>query len=181
MSSLAVVGNAWETEFKPLLGKTKRWEGFSLIVEDLLARPKPVIIETGTLREPGNWAGDGQSTLVWQWVMERKPGLAISVDWDTEASKRASEMCPNVHVVAQDSISFLRGFLPYSIDLLYLDSMENPMHQMGELAAIWDRLPSGCLIASDDSPTKGVLTAAVLKGIGVPCLLESYISVWQKP
>ena len=33
---------AWEAEYRPLLGGTARWEGFSFIMKDLLARKAPV-------------------------------------------------------------------------------------------------------------------------------------------
>lgn len=183
----------WQAEFKPLLGATARWEGFCYIMRDLLERPKPVIVETGTLRQPGNWRGDGQSTRLWQWVVEHRPGLAISVDIESSACDLSRKECPGVHVVCADSPAFLRGFLPFAIDLLYLDSrewgpgaeVESTMHQVAELAAIWERLPSGCLIASDDSHSadqgKPALTRRLLHTLGIEPELDSYIVVWRKP
>lgn len=180
----------WEAEFKPLLGKTGRWEGFCYIVKDLLSREKPVMLETGTLREPGNWKGDGQSTRLWSWIQEKKGGAAISVDLDNRACMAASRECPNVHVICQDSVSFLRGFQPFAIDLLYLDSFDAnfegaAMHQLAELSAIWDRLPAGCLVASDDQHDKDhgkpVLTRRLLHIIGIEPVLDSYVIVWKKP
>lgn len=185
----------WVAEHKPLLGKSDRWEGFCYIMRDQLERERPVIIETGTLREPGNWAGDGQSTRLWQWIAEHKPGCAISVDMDLKACGLARRECNKVHVVCSDSITFLRGFMPFGVTLLYLDSIEwGPtyeenvncwMNQLAEMAAIWSRLPSGCLIASDDSQTlergKPVLTRQVLKMLGIEPVLDSYVAIWRKP
>jgi len=183
----------WESEFKPLLGSTARWDGFCYLVRDLLEREKPVIVETGTLRKPGNWKGDGCSTAIWNWIVGRKPGLAVSVDIESTSCDLARRECPGVHVVCADSPTFLRGFLPFAIDLLYLDSrdwgpeamLESAMHQVAELSAIYERLPSGCLIASDDSHSadqgKPALTRRLLRMLGIEPVLDSYIVVWRKP
>lgn len=166
----------WVGEYKPLLGKSLRWTGFCWLMKELLSLETPVVIETGTLREPGNWKGDGQSTRLWNWIMERKQGIAVSVDGDVRACELARRECPKVHVVCQDSVSFLRGFFPFKISLLYLDSSDDPVNQLAELTAAWGNLPSGCLIASDDSPTKAVWTR---KFLGEP-EFESYLAVWRK-
>ena len=184
---------AFEEEFEARLGSTPRWEGLKFLVADLLERPRPVIVETGTCRKPGDWSGDGCATVVWNWVAERKQGLAISVDVDATSCDVARRVCPSVHVVCADSPSFLRGFLPFAVDLLYLDSrdwgpgaeLESCMHQVAELSAIWERLPSGCLIASDDSHSqdmgKPALTRRLLAILGIQPILDSYIVVWRKP
>jgi hypothetical protein len=183
----------WKAEFRPLLGKSQRWEGFCYIVRDLLKREHPVIVETGTLRQPGNWRGDGQSTRIWQWIMEHKKGIAVSVDIESSACDLARRECPAVHVYCADSPTFLRGFLPFAVDLLYLDSREwgpgaeiqSCMHQIAELSAIYERLPSGCLIASDDShsPDQGkpALTRRLLHMLGIEPVIDGYIVAWKKP
>lgn len=167
----------WEAEYKPLLGKSLRWEGFCWLMKELLALDKPVILETGTLREPGNWNGDGQSTMLWQWVMERKSGIAVSVDGDERACMLARRACPKVHIVCDDSVRFLRGFFPFKVSLLYLDSSDDPVNQLAELTAAWGMLPPGCLIASDDAPTKALWTR---KFLGEP-EFDGYIACWRKP
>ena len=185
----------WETEFEPLLGHTPRWEGFCYIVKELLGRGTLRILETGTLRKPGNWAGDGCSTKIWDWLKEHKPSdvQVVSVDSSAEACKAARTECPHVWVMCNDSVSYLRGVGKIKLDLLYLDSYDyHPgqevnacMHQVAELAAIWERLPSGCLIASDDShnPDQGkpALTRRLLAAIGIQPEVDSYIVVWRKP
>ncbi len=185
----------WEAEHKPLLGASGRWEGFCYLMRDQLEREHPVIIETGTLREPGNWKGDGQSTRLWQWVAEHKSGCMMSVDMDYRACELAKRECPKVHVICQDSVSFLRGFMPFAVTLLYLDSaqwgllpqdnIDCWMNQVAELAAIWAKLPSGCLIASDDSQTvdrgKPVLTRRLFQALGIEPVHDSYIVAWKKP
>ena len=166
-------------------------------MKDQLERETPVIIETGTLREPGNWLGDGQSTRLWQWIVEHKGGMAISVDLDIKAYLLAQRECPNVCGVCSDSITFLRGtFLPFPPTLLYLDSIEWGetrassvncwMNQIGELAAIWRALPSGCLIASDDNNGrdnngKPVFTHRIFEAMQVKPEYDGYVIVWRKP
>ena len=176
MLAEATLLDRWEGEYKPLLGDTDRWEGFSFLIGELLKIPRPVIIETGALREPGNWRGDGQSTHLWNWVVKNHGGMAVTVDARLETCWKASRECPQVSVVCQDSVTFLRGWLPYKVDLLYLDSEENPWTQVAELGAIWDRLPVGCLIASDDAPSKAKFTRKLLP----EPILDSYICVWKK-
>lgn len=185
----------WEADFEPLLGKSLRWEGFKLIVKDQLERESVGILETGTCRKPGDWAGDGQSTRIWDWVIARKQGVGYSVDLDIQAVLSSQQLAPHMHVVCQDSVSFLRGHIPFHPSLLYLDSFDYPedfttrvnacMHQAAELGAIWGRLPSGCLIASDDSfdsdNGKPAITGRILSSLGIEPILISYIRVWRKP
>lgn len=186
---------AWVKEFHPLLGSSARWEGFRFIVEDQLARPRVGIVETGTCRAPGNWDGDGCATKVWDWLVERRGGWAVSVDLDVNACIASREFCPHVQVVCQDSVTFLRGILPGSPTLLYLDSFDYPepielrkaamMHQAAELASVWHKLPNGCLIASDDSIAvdhgKPGLTRRLLASFGIEPVIDSYVVVWRKP
>ena len=82
-----------------------------------------------------------------------------------------------------------------SIDLLYLDTLEwgrTPgdevdcwMNQVAELASVWWRLPSGCLIASDDNqePERGkpVLTRKLFESLGIKPVFDQYIVIWRKP
>lgn len=185
----------WQAEFKPLLGDTARWDGFCYILRDQLSREHPCILETGTLRNAGNWHGDGQSTRIWDWIAKRKKGFVVSVDKDSAACFLAQMECQDSHIVCQDSIALFRGFLPVAPTLLYLDSIEWGatretniscwMNQVGELAAVWDKLPSGCLIASDDSQSpdigKPVLTRRLFEALAIAPEHDSYIVCWRKP
>jgi len=188
-----VAYNLFLQDFYPLLGQTARWQGFNYIVTDLLRRPAPIIVETGTLRQPGNWAGDGQSTRVWDWLARKHAALVLSCDINFEYCQTAAKLCPAVEVICADSITFLRGYLPPTISLLYLDAFDytpgveisSMMHHAGELAAVWDRLPKGALIAIDDCHSdnngKHALVKQMLKCFGTAPELESYIHVWRKP
>lgn len=182
----------WENDFRPLLGDSPRWEGFKLIAADQLERESPVILETGTLRKPGDWKGDGQSTRAWDWIIRNKGGMGVSVDIDMPSVNVAQRLCPSVHCVCWDSVSFLRTWITPPT-LLYLDSRDwgpgaeiaSCMHQVAELTACWERLPSGCLVASDDShsPDQGkpALTRRLLHMLNIEPILDSYIVVWRKP
>lgn len=183
----------WVAEHKPLLGRSDRWEGFCYIMRDQLAREQCFILETGTLREPGNWRGDGQSTRLWQWIVDHKRAFVISVDADLKACRLAQMECPQVKVEQADSIAFMRGFMPFPLTLVYLDSLvwepgqeiDCWMHQVAELAALWCRIPSGCLIASDDSQAvdrgKPVLTRRLFEALGIKPEYDGYVVVWRKP
>ncbi len=171
---------------------TKRWDAFSLIAARLLTRGPINIVETGCVRQENNWGGDGQSTVVWSWLAQRAGGRVFTCDIDESNCKTAKRLAPKAAVYHMDSITFLRSYYDASlIDLLYLDSYDltddhrAALHHIGELAAIYERLPSGCLIAVDDCVTddrgKHVYVAAFFASIGVVPLIKSYVTVWQKP
>lgn len=153
---------------------------------------KPLIVETGSLRIPGNYEGDGQSSLLWELLVQYNGGHFVSVDIDPEATKIASGICARGEFHTTDSIGFLRNFRDAKdIDILYLDSMDfdgsdqSAVHHGKELAAIYDRLPSGCLIAVDDCHTaekgKHIEVKKFFDSIGVDPMMQSYIHIWVKP
>ncbi len=189
-------------QFKPLLtaqvyktNEFNRWESFEYIVKNLFNRNKELcIVETGTLNSDNDWLGYGQSTLIWDWLISRTKGIVYSVDIDIEKIRYGRARCNNVNFIHCDSFGFLRGFDASKIDLLYLDSfnwskaehVSSCLHHIGELAAIYDRLPSGCLIAVDDahSPTEGkhVLVNYFFKEFfKQPPLVSCHLQVWKKP
>lgn len=183
----------FEETFKPLLGDSARWEAFHFLAKELFSLNRSVcIVETGTLRQPGNWTGDGCSTAIWEWFMTHVGGAAISIDNDPAACSTAQRVCPHVRVINQDSVIALRNYLP-PIDLLFLDSYDYspgeeinaPLHQIAELGSIWSRLPSGALIASDDciqkDAGKHVGTAVLMQALSNPPIFTGYITVWRKP
>jgi hypothetical protein len=185
----------FEQVFKPLYGDSdKRWDAFRFISQELFALSRPVVIvETGSTRNPSNFAGDGCASLLWNYIARETKGVSVSIDIDIHASEVTQRLCPNTRIITSDSVTALRGYLPQPIDLLYLDSYDlSPgqeinaaMHQVAELGAIWNRLPSGCLIASDDcleeSLGKHVGTHVLMHALGIEPLLKSYIYIWKKP
>ena len=184
---------SFDDAFIEQLGTSRRWRAFSVIVLRLLGLGRPVqIIETGCARKAGNWAGDGQSTVVWDWVIGKVGGHAMSIDLDPEHCATARSLAPRVEVICGDSIWNLRGAHQVEFaDLVYLDAYDvtddyrSSLHHMGELAAIYEQLPSGCMIAVDDciSPTRGkhLLVKHFFESIGVKPLVDSYVCVWVKP
>lgn len=188
--------------FKPLLSTNvykknqyNRWASFEFLAKELLYKNRPLnIVETGTLRSENDWLGYGHSTLLWDWIISKTNGLFYSVDIDSAAIKFARARTKNTNLIHCDSIGFLRGAEASNIDLLYLDSynwseeehISSCLHHMTELGAIWDRLPSGCLIAVDDRHSdisgKHVLVdlffSAIIK---IEPLIKCHVIVWKKP
>lgn len=189
--------------FKPLLefytppkkDQYKRWAAFEFIAQELFKKNKELlIVETGTLKKDTDWLGYGHSALLWDWIVERTGGKIYSVDINMEAVKFTRARCKHVRPIHCDSIGFLRGFNEENIDLLYLDSYDysaethipSCLHHLGELAAIWDRIPSGCLVAvddrHDDARGKHVLVELFFsKIIKIEPLIKCHVVVWRKP
>lgn len=152
----------------------------------------PLIVETGTLRQLNNYEGDGQSSLLWDLLIQYNRGHFVSIDIDAEATKTARGICKGGEFHTCESVSFLHSYPEAKeIDILYLDSMDfdgtpqSAHHHMKELAAIYDRLPSGCLIAVDDchrpEAGKHVEVKKFFDVRGIDPVLQSYIHIWVKP
>ena len=183
----------FDRAFKSKVGENHRWAGFKTIAYYLLAKQGPVhIAETGCAREENNWSGDGQSTQVWNWIIQRTGGSAISFDINPKAVAYAKSVAPLVDVQCIDSVQGLRLIPhPERLDFLYLDSydvtegIESPTHHLAELASIYPRLTSGCLIAVDDCKINGNgkdrFVRAWLSSLGVEPIQDSYVTVWRKP
>jgi len=151
------------------------------------------IVETGCLRQIGNWAGDGQSTAVWDWLLKQHGGYGHSYDISPESVAAARAAVTTMQVHQQDSVEALAGFASAStIDLLYLDSYDwtadsdaSAKHHRKELEAIYDRLRPGCLIAVDDcmgkEKGKHALVLPWLAERGVEPIVTGYVYVWRKP
>ena len=183
----------FDREFKSKLGEERRWPAFKTIAYYLLAKQEPVhIAETGCARKDNNWYGDGQSTQVWNWIIERTGGSLVSFDIDEKAVAYAKSVAPLADVHCIDSVQGLRMIPnPERLDFLYLDSydvtdgIESPTHHLAELTSIYPRLKSGCLIAVDDCKLNGNgkdrFVKAWLSSLGVEPTQESYVTVWRKP
>ncbi len=188
--------------FKPLLtsrvplrtGQFDRWPAFEFIGKKLLAKGAPVnIVETGSLRTTNDWLGYGQATMVFDWILGQTGGSGHSVDIDLTTCHHARRNVKHMRVVHADSIGFLRGFGFETLDLLYLDAydwspalkVESALHHMGELACIFNRLSTGCMIAVDDCHSeaegKHVLVRDFFKSMfGKDPVVKSHVQVWVK-
>ena len=127
------------------------------------------IVETGCARARGNWAGDGQSSVLFDRYLEaRDGGRGWAIDLDPQATALCKELVSErIQVRTGDSVPQLRDLadelleLGRSIDLLYLDSYDldwnNPtpsaVHHLKELVSIVSALRSDTLVMVDDAPS----------------------------
>lgn len=137
---------------------------------DSLDQSRPlVIVETGCLRTPNNWAGDGQSTLLFDRYLQFRAagGSCIAMDIDPAATAACRSMVsPNVEILTGDSVILLRDVakslrsIGTTVDLLYLDSFDldwgnvtpSAVHHLKELVSIYECLTPLSLVVVDDAP-----------------------------
>jgi hypothetical protein len=147
-----------------------RTEGFRKVFDHLDRFDRPVgIVETGCVRQQDNWAGDGQSTILFDRYAEFHPRSAVfSVDRDPEAAALCrSLVCGHVRIHAGDSLAYLKSLGDHPpaglefLDLLYLDSFDvefddplpSAIHHLKELLAIAPLVSFETLVVVDDSPS----------------------------
>lgn len=165
------------------------------------------IIETGTARTRENWEGDGQSTIIWDWLADKfmPTGIVmdeyntslrvISIDNNQWAIRTAREQTNHVQFEFGDSLKRLAVLPSRTLKntwLLYLDSFDykpgdtaSAEHHLRELQTVWHYLPSECLIVVDDahSETEGkhVLVSKFMESQGIKPLFWDYQIGWMKP
>jgi len=171
------------------MNNTSFWEFFNAIAYPQLAHRKDslkhvfehldslnravFIVETGCVRNAGTWAGEGQSTVLFDHFVASLPGSVMhSVDLDPQATALCrSLVSERVQVHTSDSVAFLRtlaanppqGF--EHLDVLYLDSYDvdwsaphpSALHHMKELLAIAPLVGPGTLVVVDDAPLEAML------------------------
>ena len=142
---------------------------FSYLSEIALRKPV-IIVETGCMRTPDNWAGDGQSSVLFDKFLEFAPhgGRGYAIDIDPEATRICANSVSNrIQVLTGDSVSTLRAIgkelaqRGETIDLLYLDSYDvnwdyvtpSAVHHLKELVSIAHALSPETLVMVDDSPS----------------------------
>lgn len=161
----------FDAEFAPRLAL--RANSFRAMFRHLetLDLPEILIVETGCARQAGNWAGDGQSTVLFdQYVgflkAAGRQGRVISVDLSADAVAACRALVSgNVEVNEGDSVAFLSRLasaptLPPA--LVYLDSYDldsawplpSAIHHLKELCAIRPLLEPWTLVAVDDAPSQ---------------------------
>ena len=191
----------YDAKFAARLGH--RAVTFRLFFELLESRQQPHyrILETGCARQPENWDGDGQSTLLFDAFVNHHDGEVISVDLNPHAvalAKRATTQ--KTQVICGDSVAVLakmsrRAGGVCAFDGIYLDSFDldiaNPFpsafHCVKELLALGG-LPRGLVLMIDDNPAaptgrigKGMLVAQYFHEIGLSPLRSDYQMIWQIP
>jgi hypothetical protein len=156
----------------------QREETFRKIFQYLDRFPTPVtIVETGCIRTRDNWAGDGQSTILFdKYVSSRANGSGVfSVDKDPASV----EMCrtlvsSNVNIMAAESVVFLNVLTKQFVEqgvkvhLFYFDSFDldtkywfpSASHHLKELVSAWRSIDKDTLVVVDDCP----LDAQLVRG-----------------
>lgn len=141
---------------------SRRSEPFHLIFSLLERKNKNYynIVETGVVRNLGNW-NDGQSSILFQEFLKYHSGILKSVDIDPEACSIAKSILDETvsEVICGDSIEFLSSLEISEVDLFFLDSYDvvfkndepSAEHHLKEFKIIEPKLSKGTIIAIDDN------------------------------
>jgi predicted O-methyltransferase YrrM len=181
-------------------GLYRRAEGFNLVFAHLesLNQSEYHIIETGTLRNPGNWK-DGQSARLFTEFVEHHGGSVRSVDIDPEAVAAARNAITSdcFESTCQDSVLYLATQLDLDrVDLFYLDSYDvkwnddhaSADHHLMEFQIIEPHLRPGALVVIDDNSRflsnnqrtgKGHYIADYLEAKGIKPLYDAYQIIYR--
>ena len=156
--------------FETVLSKLdKRSISFKKIIDYLETQQGPLIIlETGCLRKPESYSGDGQSTLIFDKYLQYRNDNSklFSVDINPANVEICKGIVSNkVHIEAEDSVKFISKMDKYlknneKISLLYLDSFdvnwlypfESSAHHLKELTASIPYINKNTLLVVDDAP-----------------------------
>ena len=181
-------------------GMYKRDIGFDIMFRLLLNKKQNnfSIIETGTLRTPGQWK-DGQSAFLFTEFVITHGGQVRSVDIDPTACAIASTALPveQFSVTCSDSVEWLHQLTELdSVDLFYLDSWDvdwandtaSAEHHLKEFYAIESFLRPGTVVAIDDNSRwchsghragKGRAVLEYLESKGHFPIYDEYQIIWQ--
>jgi hypothetical protein len=158
----------FDTQAAPRLAL--REKTFRKIFQYLDSLEGPVrIVETGCTRLKGNWAGDGQSTVIFDKYINLRDSESTCVTVDiNEISVQACRelVSPRTKVFKEDSVKFLSNLVKeyvgknHTISFLYLDSYDIDMnywqpsaiHHLKELTIAIRVLNSKSLVVVDDCP-----------------------------
>ncbi len=191
----------WSEKYRFLVGEGVRYFSMKTALNILHQRGGMNIVETGTIRAEYDYAGGGNSTILFGDYAQFYNKKFWSVDILPEAialSKKLTEGTnKNTTFVTSDSVYFLQTF-PEKIDLLYLDSMDCPeydepnspqliasqTHQLNELIAAWDKMDDKSVVLLDDNNFenggKCKLSIKFLQEKGWICLINDKQSLWIK-
>ena len=182
-----------------------RQRGFDYIFEYLKTIENPLIVETGCARQENNYAGDGQSSLLFDQYNKEYGGQFFTVD----ISKDSVEYCRSKMINGKssvslgDSILYLKELNKWlqsknqKIDFLYLDSFDAPkndpdklltsaLHHLYEFTTILPSLKPGSLVGVDDCwmtgdilGGKGTFIAEYMEKINNKPLLVFHQTFWK--
>jgi len=181
-------------------GLYQRAEGFNLMFAYLesLNQDQYHIIETGTLRNPGNWK-DGQSARLFTEFVEYHNGSVRSVDIDATAVDTAqnSIQSSKFKSICMDSVLYLATQLDLNqVDLFYLDSYDvkwhndhdSANHHLKEFQVIEPHVKPGAMVVIDDNSRflnsnqrtgKGHYIADYLDAKGIVPLYDAYQIIYR--
>jgi len=181
-------------------GLYQRAHGFNLVFAHLesLNQSEYHIIETGTMRNPGNWK-DGQSARLFTEFVDYHGGSVRSVDIDPAAvdSARNSIQSDRFESTCLDSVLYLATQLDLdSVDLFYLDSYDvkwdndhaSAAHHLIEFQIIEPHLKSGAMVVIDNNSRflnnnqrtgKGHYIADYLEAKGIKPLYDAYQIIYR--
>jgi hypothetical protein len=181
-------------------GLYQRAEGFNLVFAHLENQDQDQyhIIETGTLRNPGNWK-DGQSARLFTEFVKHHGGSVRSVDIDPAAvaSARGAITSDQFESTCMDSVLYLATQLDLDqVDLFYLDSYDvkwnddhaSADHHLREFQTIESNLKPGALVVIDDNSRfkdsgtrtgKGHYIADYLHAKGIDPVYDAYQIIYK--
>lgn len=184
----------FEREFAPRLGK--RADGFHVIFDHLGKISSPLIVETGCMRTPGNWEGDGQSSFLFDAFIQENTGRFFSIDIGLESIDTARRACSSAtQLILNDSVSALHALAGGALSpasLLYLDSYDfdiaNPMpsaiHHALELIAAGPLVGRDTIVCVDDYAVggeggKGMIIDQYFSSVRAEVLYSGYQKIWR--
>ena len=181
-------------------GLYQRAAGFNLVFAHLesLNQSEYHIIETGTLRNPGNWK-DGQSARLFTEFVDYHDGTVRSVDIDSTAVEVAQNFITSKRFksTCEDSVLYLSTQLDLDrVDLFYLDSYDvkwnddhaSAQHHLQEFQTIEPHLKPGAMVVIDDNSRflngnrrtgKGHYIADYLQAKGHAPLYDAYQIIYR--
>jgi SAM-dependent methyltransferase len=181
-------------------GLYQRAHGFNLVFAYLesLNQTEYHIVETGTMRNPGNWK-DGQSARLFTEFVDYHGGSVRSVDIDPEAvtAARTAIASDRFTSTCMDSVLYLATQLDLDrVDLFYLDSYDvkwaddhaSAAHHLREFQVIEPHLKPGAMIVIDDNSRfldsnhrtgKGHYIADYLSAKGHEPLYDAYQIIYR--
>jgi len=188
--------SAYDVHLRPRLDK--RADGFAVIFDRLDKHPRPLIVETGCLRVPDNWAGDGQSTFQFDWYARERQGSVFTIDINSASIDSARRACsgttstilndsrPALHSLGQNCTRPASLLYLDSFDLDLNDPMPSAMHHATEMMAARGLISEGTIICVDDFDVpplgaggKGLIVDQFMASIGARLLYSGYQKIWE--
>lgn len=167
-----------------------------------MLRPNLTIVEVGMTRQEGNWKGDGYSTPLFAYHVEKNQGSFYSIDIDPEAIKVSKRIMSNYGIegrntflICADAISFFLHDPISDIGLLYLDAWdytgdngtrsESMIKHLELFQLVEPYLDDGALVVVDDIfdeeyTGKGKLLIPYMLSVGYKILEKGYQVILKK-